>query len=99
MSLAAQYKSVKSAVTGSPVQMYGDQSFANEPIGVFQGVVDYTVPSDDPLDFVYWFRNRFPQAGEFSQYNLSETKDNIIASESKKTKSTYTEAAPDVFMQ
>ena len=47
------------------------------PVGSFQGVVDYTEPSDAPLDFVYWFRNRRWISGDFQSYALSATAANI----------------------
>ena len=53
------------------------------PVGSFQGVIDYTEPTGASLDFVYWYRNRFPIAGEFSQYNLKTTTNNILDAKSK----------------
>ena len=66
LSIAAQYEKVKDVVKGSTVTLFGDQSFANMPVGAFQGLIDYTEPANAPLDFVYWYRNRFPIAGQFS---------------------------------
>ena len=49
------------AITDMEVMTFGDQSFLSQPIGTYQGVVDYTIPdTTPPLDFVYWMRNRFP---------------------------------------
>ena len=80
ISLGYQAEYTKGAVKSSTVTLLGDQSFLNQPVGTFQGVIDYTLPADAPaLDYIYWFRNRFPEAGKFSQYNLGETVKNIAA--------------------
>ena len=80
-SLSYQIEQTKKSLPG--VMTFGDQSFLNQPVGTYQGLVEYPIPDDaPPLDFVYFFRNRKPINEKVGDYISSTTISAIIAAKS-----------------